>query len=73
MAIERVQRRALRIISLGGRRSVPDLPTLKSRREEAAVHLFERMLQEDHPQHDLVPPGPRGQEPPDSNSETLVQ
>ncbi|KAI8482782.1 hypothetical protein Bbelb_394440 [Branchiostoma belcheri] len=41
MAIERVQRRALRIISLGGRRSVPDLPTLKTRREEAAVHLFE--------------------------------
>ncbi|KAI8494031.1 hypothetical protein Bbelb_283780 [Branchiostoma belcheri] len=56
MAIERVQRRALRIISLGGRRSVPDLPTLKTRREEAAVHLFERMLRDDHPLHDLVPP-----------------
>ncbi|KAI8481595.1 hypothetical protein Bbelb_406950 [Branchiostoma belcheri] len=56
LAIERVQRRALRIISLGGRRSVPDLPTLKSRREDAAVHLFQRMLQENHPLHDLVPP-----------------
>ncbi|KAI8505430.1 hypothetical protein Bbelb_166190 [Branchiostoma belcheri] len=56
MAIERVQRRALRIISLGGRRSVPDLPTLKTRREEAAVHLFERMLRDDHPLNDLVPP-----------------
>ncbi|XP_035668168.1 uncharacterized protein LOC118410520 [Branchiostoma floridae] len=56
LAIERVQRRALRIISLGGRRSVPDLPTLKVRREEAAVQLFERMLKEDHPLHDMVPP-----------------
>ncbi|KAI8518872.1 Neurexophilin [Branchiostoma belcheri] len=56
MAIERVQRRALRIISLGGRRSVPDLPTLKTRREEAAVHLFERMLRDDHPLNDLIPP-----------------
>ncbi|KAI8515652.1 hypothetical protein Bbelb_064650 [Branchiostoma belcheri] len=56
LAIERVQRRALRIISLGGRRSVPDLPTLKSRREDAAVHLLQRMLQENHPLHDLVPP-----------------
>ncbi|KAI8483481.1 hypothetical protein Bbelb_388130 [Branchiostoma belcheri] len=45
------------IISLGGRRSVPDLPTqLKTRREEAAVHLFERMLRDDHPLNDLVPP-----------------
>ncbi|KAI8520411.1 hypothetical protein Bbelb_001650, partial [Branchiostoma belcheri] len=60
LAIERVQRRALRIISLGGRRSVPDLPTLKSRREDAAVHLFQRMLQEDHPLHDLVPPSRSG-------------
>ncbi|CAH1265397.1 Hypp3176 [Branchiostoma lanceolatum] len=56
LAIERIQRRALRIISLGGRRSVPDLPTLQSRREEAAVNLFQRMLREDHPLHDLVPP-----------------
>ncbi|XP_035665061.1 uncharacterized protein LOC118408398 [Branchiostoma floridae] len=56
LAIERVQRRALRIISLGGRRSVPDLPTLKVRREDAAVQLFERMLKEDHPLHDMVPP-----------------
>ncbi|KAI8497565.1 hypothetical protein Bbelb_248710 [Branchiostoma belcheri] len=56
LAIERVQRRALRIISLGGRRSVPDLPTLKLRREDAAVHLLQRMLQENHPLHDLVPP-----------------
>ncbi|KAI8479416.1 hypothetical protein Bbelb_428610 [Branchiostoma belcheri] len=56
LAIERVQRRAMRIISLGGKRSVLDLPTLKSRREDAAVHLFQRMLQEDHPLHDLVPP-----------------
>ncbi|KAI8495564.1 Coiled-coil domain-containing protein 13 [Branchiostoma belcheri] len=60
LAIERVQRRALRIISLGGRRSVPDLPTLKSRREDAAVHLFQRMLQENHPLHDLVPPSRSG-------------
>ncbi|KAI8517367.1 hypothetical protein Bbelb_059480 [Branchiostoma belcheri] len=35
---------------------ISDLPTLRSRREDAAVHLFQRMLQEDHPLHDLVPP-----------------
>ncbi|XP_019617516.1 PREDICTED: neuronal cell adhesion molecule-like [Branchiostoma belcheri] len=61
LAIERVQRRALRIISLGGRRSVPDLPTLKSRREDAAVRLLQRMLQENHPLHDLVPPSRSGE------------
>ncbi|XP_078603982.1 uncharacterized protein LOC144877809 [Branchiostoma floridae x Branchiostoma japonicum] len=55
-AIERVQRRALRIISLGGRRTVPALPTLKERREAAAVKLLKAMLEESHPLHDLVPP-----------------
>ncbi|KAI8510564.1 hypothetical protein Bbelb_114800 [Branchiostoma belcheri] len=54
--IERVQRRALRIISLGGRREVPPLPTLKERREVAAVKLLKNMLDEGHPLHDLVPP-----------------
>ncbi|KAI8484515.1 hypothetical protein Bbelb_377860 [Branchiostoma belcheri] len=48
-AMERVQRRALRIISRAGRRDVPELPTLQSRREDAAVKLFRQMLQEDHP------------------------
>ncbi|KAI8513649.1 hypothetical protein Bbelb_079730 [Branchiostoma belcheri] len=52
-AMERVQRRALRIISRGGRRDVPEVPTLKSRREDAAVKLFTQMLREDHPLHDL--------------------
>ena len=55
-AIERVQRRALRIVSLGGRRSVLPLPTLKERRELAAVKLLKDMLEESHPLHDLVPP-----------------
>ncbi|KAI8490991.1 hypothetical protein Bbelb_314100 [Branchiostoma belcheri] len=54
--IERVQRRALRIVSMGGRREVPVLPTLKERRELAAVKLLKNMLEEDHPLHDLVPP-----------------
>ncbi|KAI8517973.1 hypothetical protein Bbelb_039900 [Branchiostoma belcheri] len=54
-AMERVQRRALRIISRSGRRDVPELPTLQSRREDAAVKLFRQMLQENHPLHDLVP------------------
>ncbi|KAI8515378.1 hypothetical protein Bbelb_061910 [Branchiostoma belcheri] len=54
-AMERVQRRALRIISRAGRRDVPELPTLQSRREDAAVKLFRQMLQENHPLHDLVP------------------
>ncbi|KAI8503224.1 hypothetical protein Bbelb_190450 [Branchiostoma belcheri] len=35
-SMERVQKRALRIISCGGRRAVPNLPTLKERRESAA-------------------------------------
>ena len=55
-AIERVQRRALRIVSLGGRRSVLPLPTLKEQREMAAVKLLKDMLEESHPLHDLVPP-----------------
>ncbi|KAI8491356.1 hypothetical protein Bbelb_309890 [Branchiostoma belcheri] len=50
-----VQRRALKIISLGGRRNFPDLPTLRERRELAAVKLLKRMLSPDHPLHDLVP------------------
>ncbi|KAI8516322.1 hypothetical protein Bbelb_049030 [Branchiostoma belcheri] len=54
-AIEKVQRRALRIISLGGRRSVPVLPTLRERRELAAVKLLKNMLNPEHPLHDLVP------------------
>ena len=54
-AIERVWR-ALRIVSLGGRRSVLPLPTLKERREMAAVKLLKDMLEESHPLHDLVPP-----------------
>ncbi|KAI8504744.1 hypothetical protein Bbelb_178620 [Branchiostoma belcheri] len=54
-SMERVQRRALRIISRGGRRSVPDLPSLKERREAAAVTLFKAMLRPDHPLHDLAP------------------
>ncbi|KAI8507127.1 Troponin I, slow skeletal muscle [Branchiostoma belcheri] len=54
LAIERVQRRALRIISLGGRREVPNLPTLRERRELAAVKLLKAMLNADHPLHDLV-------------------
>ncbi|KAI8491820.1 hypothetical protein Bbelb_306250 [Branchiostoma belcheri] len=58
-SIERVQKRALRIISLGGRRSVPNLPSLKERREAAAVKLFKDMLKPDHPLHDLVPPPQR--------------
>ncbi|KAI8503616.1 hypothetical protein Bbelb_185870 [Branchiostoma belcheri] len=41
-AMERVQRRALRIISRAGRRDVPELPTLQSRREDAAVKLLGR-------------------------------
>ncbi|KAI8516786.1 hypothetical protein Bbelb_053670 [Branchiostoma belcheri] len=53
--MERVQRRALRIISRGGRRSVPDLPSLKERREATAVTLFKAMLRPDHPLHDLAP------------------
>ncbi|KAI8499739.1 hypothetical protein Bbelb_227900 [Branchiostoma belcheri] len=55
-SMERVQKRALRIISCGGRRAVPNLPTLKERRESAAVNLFKAMLNPDHPLHDLVPP-----------------
>ncbi|KAI8499079.1 hypothetical protein Bbelb_235320 [Branchiostoma belcheri] len=54
LAIERVQRRALRIISLGGRREVPNLPTLRERRELAAVKLLKAMLNACHPLHDLV-------------------
>jgi len=54
--IEKVQRRALKIISLGGRRSVPDLPTLKERRELAAIKLLKQMMNPDHPLHDMVPP-----------------
>ncbi|KAI8482033.1 hypothetical protein Bbelb_402090 [Branchiostoma belcheri] len=54
--MERVQRRALRIISCGGRRDVPALPSLKERRESAAVSLFRSMLNPEHPLHDLVPP-----------------
>ncbi|XP_019614341.1 PREDICTED: galactosylceramide sulfotransferase-like [Branchiostoma belcheri] len=54
-SMERVQRRALRIISRGGRRSVPTLPSLKERREAAAVSLFKAMLNPEHPLHDLVP------------------
>ncbi|XP_035699606.1 uncharacterized protein LOC118432183 [Branchiostoma floridae] len=54
-SMERVQRRALRIISCGGRRSVPELPSLKERREAAAVSLFKAMLHPEHPLHDLVP------------------
>ncbi|KAI8487499.1 hypothetical protein Bbelb_347330 [Branchiostoma belcheri] len=45
LSLERVQRRALKIISLGGRRNVPDLPTLRERRELAAVKLLKRMAQ----------------------------
>ncbi|KAI8493275.1 hypothetical protein Bbelb_292790 [Branchiostoma belcheri] len=51
-SMERVQKR---IISCGGRRAVPNLPTLKERRESAAVNLFKAMLNPDHPLHDLVP------------------
>ncbi|KAI8484099.1 hypothetical protein Bbelb_382170 [Branchiostoma belcheri] len=54
-SMERVQRRALRIISRGGRRSVPTLPSLKERREAAAVSLFKAKLNPEHPLHDLVP------------------
>ncbi|KAI8483126.1 hypothetical protein Bbelb_391450 [Branchiostoma belcheri] len=54
-SMERVQRRALRIISRGGRRSVPTLPSLKERREAATVSLFKAMLNPEHPLHDLVP------------------
>ncbi|XP_035670155.1 uncharacterized protein LOC118411776 [Branchiostoma floridae] len=54
-AMQRVQQRALRIISRAGRRDVPDLPTLQSRREDAAVKLFRQMLDAEHPLHDLVP------------------
>ncbi|KAI8499491.1 Spondin-2 [Branchiostoma belcheri] len=56
--IERVQRRALRIISLGGRREVPPVPTLKEKREVAAVKLLKNMLDEGRrqPLRDLVPP-----------------
>ncbi|KAI8500923.1 hypothetical protein Bbelb_210180 [Branchiostoma belcheri] len=52
---EKVQRRALRIISVGGRRGVPVLPTLRERRELAAVKLLKNMLNPEHPLHDLVP------------------
>ncbi|KAI8485360.1 hypothetical protein Bbelb_369240 [Branchiostoma belcheri] len=55
-SMERVQKRALSIITCGGRRAVPNLPTLKERRESAAVNLFKAMLNPDHPLHDLVPP-----------------
>ncbi|KAI8511900.1 hypothetical protein Bbelb_110000 [Branchiostoma belcheri] len=55
-SMERVQRHALRIISCGGRRDVPALPSLKERRESAAVSLFRSMLNPEHPLHDLVPP-----------------
>ncbi|KAI8488996.1 hypothetical protein Bbelb_332200 [Branchiostoma belcheri] len=55
-SMERVQRRALRIISCGGKRDVPALPSLKERRESAAVSLFRSMLNPEHPLHDLVPP-----------------
>ncbi|CAH1248806.1 Hypp8425 [Branchiostoma lanceolatum] len=54
--MERVQKRALRIISLGGRREVPTWPTLKVRREAAAVKLLRNMLEENHPLHDMVSP-----------------
>ncbi|XP_035692618.1 uncharacterized protein LOC118427088 [Branchiostoma floridae] len=54
-AMQRVQQRALRIISRAGRRDLPDLPTLQSRREDAAVKLFRQMLDIEHPLHDLVP------------------
>ena len=55
-SMERVQKRALRIISCGGRRSVPNLPSLKERRQAAAIKLFKEMLKPEHPLHDLVPP-----------------
>ncbi|CAH1270941.1 ASTN2 [Branchiostoma lanceolatum] len=54
-SMERVQKRALRIVSCGGRRAVPSLPTLKERRESAALKLFKAMLSPEHPLHDLVP------------------
>ncbi|KAI8485491.1 male genitalia morphogenesis [Branchiostoma belcheri] len=55
-SMERVQKRAVRIISLGGKRTVPKLPSLKERREAAALKLFTAMIKPEHPLHDLVPP-----------------
>ncbi|KAI8483405.1 hypothetical protein Bbelb_388680 [Branchiostoma belcheri] len=54
--IERVQKRALRIISCGGKRTVPYLPSLKERRELAAITLLKNMMKPEHPLHELVPP-----------------
>lgn len=52
--LERVQRRAIRIISRGSLIQ-PKLPSLQSRREEAAIKLVKDMTDIHHPLHDLLP------------------
>ncbi|KAI8519219.1 hypothetical protein Bbelb_024760 [Branchiostoma belcheri] len=54
--IERVLKRALRIISCGGKRTVQNLPDLKERRELAAITLLKNMMKPEHPLHELVAP-----------------
>ncbi len=52
--LERVQKRALKIISRG-RTPPPQLPSLQSRREQAAIQLVKEMTHTKHPLHDLLP------------------
>ncbi|CAH1233292.1 Hypp671 [Branchiostoma lanceolatum] len=50
--LESVQKRASRIINRnGGIQTTARLPALKSRRDEAALKLFQQMCSEDHPLH----------------------
>ncbi|XP_035676231.1 uncharacterized protein LOC118415630 [Branchiostoma floridae] len=55
--LERVQKRALRIIygHSSNPASLAPLPTLQSRRENAARSLYTQMLASDHPLHFMVP------------------
>ncbi|CAH1233572.1 Hypp796 [Branchiostoma lanceolatum] len=53
--LEAVQRRALRIINRNSSSPTPSpLPTLQSRREEAARALFTQMRANDHPLHYMI-------------------
>ena len=54
--LERVQRRACKIITRRAGNISQPLPSLQSRREEAAVKLVRDMHDQEHPLHDLLPP-----------------
>lgn len=52
--LEKVQKRALKIISRG-KPTALELPSLQSRREQAAVRLVAQMGDSGHPLHELLP------------------